>query len=344
MKSKIRTAFSKGVYYSGATMLASKLKNKKVLILAYHRVLDLNSSFLFDSSLVSASRLNFESQMKFLSKNYNVISLEEFVKIHNLKKPFPKNTVVITFDDGYEDFYKFAYPVLKKYDLPATVYLTTGAVDEGKVFWWDNVAYIINKTKINNVTLDGFGTFDFKNKTRAIKKINERLKNISDAKKLRVIKELGLKLNVKPLRKCKHLDWKQIRIMQKNNISFGAHTVNHPILTNISLKDAEKEIILSKELIEKELKTKINFFAYPNGHKADFNENIIKILKRNGFVCATTYIPGWCDSNSDLFELNRVFVRYEDDNKLFFNKLTGLDIYLGKIDRLINSSKRGRKE
>jgi len=334
----IRKLISNIVYYSGLNYIFWKLKNKHILILAYHRVLNLDDRFKLDPTLVSASVSNFKKQMEYLSRNYNVISIDQFYsKIGSPKK----NSVIITFDDGYIDNYTNAYPILKKYNLPATIYLSTNAVDNKEILWWDKVSFMIKNTKESSLILPGHVNYDLKNKGKALRRIARDLKELKEEKKLMLIADMEKILKVKVKRaKNLFLSWNQINEMKKNNISFGAHTVSHPILTNISSKKAEMEIVNSKKLIEKKIKSKVIHFSYPNGHVSDFNNHIISILKKNNFNTSVTYIPGWNKKSTNPYKLNRIFVRYEDDMILFKNKLIGLDIIFGKIYRFFVKNKR----
>ncbi len=102
------------------------LKPKYVVpILMYHSI---NQGG--DKSSLCVSEKNFAGQMRFLRKHkYNVISLNEFVQGKINHDIFARNTVVITFDDGYEDNFSAAYPILKKYNLPATMFVVVNAID-----------------------------------------------------------------------------------------------------------------------------------------------------------------------------------------------------------------------
>ena len=102
------------------------------------------------------------------------------------------------------------------------------------------------------------------------------------------------------------LSWDEIRVMSWHNISFGAHTVTHPILTRMPLAEAAEEIITSKKTIEKQLQTPIKLFAYPNGSCDDFNDSIKKVLRDAGFLCAVTTIWGTNIVHTDPFELKRI--------------------------------------
>lgn len=310
----------------------AKAFRSKALILAYHRVLDTNEDFDLDKSLISASVKNFKEQMKYLAKNYNVISLEEFLLTpkNNLKE----NTVIITFDDGYGDFYKNAYPILKKNKLPATVFLTTGFVGKKHVFWWDEIAFMIKHTKKKRLELAGIGEINLGSE-KSLNKLKAHLKRVADAQKKIDLKRISEQLKVKFPKKQLSLNWTEVREMAKNNISFGAHTVNHPILSKISEKEQEQEILASKRDIEKKLNKRIETFCYPNGHKGDYTEGTIRIIKKAGFKAAVTYHPGWADKSDNDFEIPRIFVLQEDDLSLFKNKLEGADVIIGKVHRLL---------
>lgn len=113
-------------------MLASVLAGKyTITILMYHRVKDEISKEM------SLPQINFNWQMDYLeSNNYNVISMDEALDIMT-SGPIEGRYVVLTFDDGYEDFYSNAYPILKKHNFHSTVYIVPGFIETNKTFWWD---------------------------------------------------------------------------------------------------------------------------------------------------------------------------------------------------------------
>jgi len=96
-------------------------KNHAVPVIMYHSI---NYSDTKDSSVVSPE--SFERQMSYLHKNgYNVISLDDYVTSVGKNRILPRNTVVLTFDDGYEDNDRFAYKILQKYNFPATIFMSS---------------------------------------------------------------------------------------------------------------------------------------------------------------------------------------------------------------------------
>ncbi|KYK27621.1 hypothetical protein AYK20_02520 [Thermoplasmatales archaeon SG8-52-1] len=288
-------------------LLKSNIK-PYVAILCYHRVGNTKDRWAIDTTDI----IDFEKEMRYLSKTHKILSLEEMARIIKGNKNLPKRGVVVTFDDGYKDNYTNAFPILKKYNIPATIFLTTGNIDNGKLFWWDKLEYILSNTKIKSFDLGEFGSIfppSNKNKLKTLDEITIRFTKIPEDKKNDLIDKLVKNSDVdfpKNLGKDIIMSWDEVKQMDEGGINFGAHTVTHPILTKIPLNQAKKEIINSKRDIEKRLNKPVNIFSYPNGHADDYNQDIKTILKENGFICATTIIPKMVNNNSDLFELGRI--------------------------------------
>lgn len=104
-------------------------------ILNYHRVNDFEDPFTIDS--VAAK--DFDAQMRYISKQYHILSMEDIYHTINQGGNLPPGCLAITFDDGYADNYTFAWPILKKYGLPATIFLTAGCIDTRTPLWFDQV-------------------------------------------------------------------------------------------------------------------------------------------------------------------------------------------------------------
>ena len=101
------------------------------------------------------------------------------------------------------------------------------------------------------------------------------------------------------------LSWDDIKIMYANGISFGSHTVTHPIMSKISPEQAMWEIYESKKIIESHLGSPVRTFAYPNGKEEDFDHTTKALLQDAGYICALTTIFGTNAYGHDLFALRR---------------------------------------
>lgn len=266
------------------------IKKSQIAILMYHRVSPRRDNW----SLEPLSPQSFERQMKYFSRNFEILPLDRLAKLIINRRPLPERAVVMTFDDGYKDNYHYAYPILNKYNIPATIFLTTGLIGTGDLFWWDKVGYIIQHTGLDEIHLKQFGLFSLrseKEKSRAKSAVIEGLKRLPGEEKDLFISDLletsGEEIP-DDLGEELILSWDEIREMSCDGIAFGAHTVNHPILTNLPLDQAKREIIQSKKDIEKNIGHRVNAFSYPNG---DFNPDIAELVRTSGFECAVAVSP-----------------------------------------------------
>ena len=221
------------------------------------------------------------------------------------------NTVIVTFDDGYESNYRENFPILRELQIPATGFLTPGLIGTDQLFWWDQVTFALNHTRKKRLVLDGgdwaLGTQIHKDK--AAGSLLLRLKKLPEREKQQMVERVMSCLEVNPERlgQSKRLmDWAQVRQMNAAGIDFGAHTVSHAILTRIPAHEARREIEDSKAIIEQQLGRAVEFFCYPNGEQSDFDEEIKNLVRQAGFRCALTTVPGTAGLDCDLFALKRM--------------------------------------
>jgi peptidoglycan/xylan/chitin deacetylase (PgdA/CDA1 family) len=310
--------------------LRRKLTGSQVGILLYHRVGPQNDNW----SLKPLSPQSFEKQMEYFYRNYEILPLDRLVQYIQQGKPLREKAVVITFDDGYKDNYLYAYPILKKYHIPATIFLTTGHIGSSKLFWFDEVSYVIQLTPLNQLEFDELGSYPLRTETdkfHASHIIIKRLKKLPEERKRGLIKKLINTCRVDipaNLGKELFLSWGEIGEMHNDGVAFGAHSVNHPILTNLPLEEAKREILRSKKDIEENLGQSVTAFSYPNGN---FNSEIVKFIK-DGFTCAVASgISKLITLKDNPYELDRILAP-EDFNK-FRVALSGLyqDLRTGRL-------------
>lgn len=283
-----------------------KLSRSQVAILAFHRVCPESAR---EEYLAPMNPENFERQIEYLHRNFRILSLDELVESIQCKKCLPDKAVVVTFDDGYKDNYLYAYPILRKYHIPATIFLITGCVDKGKLFWWDEVAYIVEHTSITHLDLSNLGVYSLQSefqKSCVKSVVINKLKGLPEKKKNLLIERLRNLCRVEiPSDVVKRLvlSWNDIEEMHGSGIRFGAHTVNHPILTQLPSEQAKTEILQSKKDIEEKLETEVTSFSYPNG---DFSSGIAELVRKSGFTNAVTLVEKLTSSADCIFKLNRI--------------------------------------
>lgn len=269
-----------------------KIFGRHIVIFVYHRVCPGKGNF----PVSNICPKEFEKQIRYLKENFKIYSLEKLINVledNQINKKESENIAVITFDDGYKDNYIYAYPILKKYQIPASIFLVVKYIGKAKLFWWDKIEYIIYHSKKREMNIPNFGKLsitDNKKKLYCILFLLKKLKKMSNDLMDKYIDELQNICHVtipSDLGEKMILSWDEIYEMKNNGISFGAHTLTHANLTNMNLEEAEKEISHSKAMIEAKLKGDVISFAYPYGSKL-FNHGVSKLLEKNGFVCAVT--------------------------------------------------------
>jgi peptidoglycan/xylan/chitin deacetylase (PgdA/CDA1 family) len=277
-----------------------------VQILTYHRV---NNEF--DPYFPAVPPAVFAEQMEYLASHFSVCSLTEAVT-RLQARDVPDNVVVITFDDGYRDNYVHAFPILRKFSIPATIFLATSSIGSGTLLWHDRVFTAFRETR--EFVLREYGK---DHRSYPLRSVQERLfaqqevlrflRSLDDHDRTKWINCLVTDLKVEEGKRRLNLmlSWDEVREMHKHGISFGSHTVTHAILSKMSIEAVKREIYESQKIIAQQLGVIPTTFAYPNGSQADFTQVTKEILQDAGYICAVTTVFGTNESGQDLFELRR---------------------------------------
>jgi len=289
--------------------LSRRMRAPRIPILTYHRIGDTHLPW----QIAPISTRDFKIEIDYLKNNYEIVSLSAVVTSLKNGLPLPRNGLAITFDGYYKDNFLNAYPILKKYHIPAALFLFTGSMDSRELFWEDKLRYSIWQSNYKSLDIQGEGVYNLDSadaRRCAATNIIRKLKKIPLAQKEIIIQNclqstgtaIGPDLGKEAI-----LTWDEVREMGANGFEIGAHTVSHPILSKIPLDQAEWEITESKRRIEEEINKKINLFAYPNGGPEDYNADIIQILKKTGFSGALINSPpGFVTAKTDLFKVDRI--------------------------------------
>ena len=149
-------AFKHVWHHAGLAGFARRLRGRRGAILRYHSVTDDEAATLgyLDSGLMVTAAA-FESQLRYVKRHYTVVPLDELVERIHAGRALPRRAAAITFDDGYRDNYTRAYRLLRAEGLPATFYVTTGALDGGPPLWTAKLRYMVRTTTRERVILPG---------------------------------------------------------------------------------------------------------------------------------------------------------------------------------------------
>jgi peptidoglycan/xylan/chitin deacetylase (PgdA/CDA1 family) len=300
----------------------------KCAVLLYHKVDDKN----YDYFNLSVSIKNFDAQIKFLKQNYHILNHQEFHDFLDEKISIPKNSVFITFDDGYKNNYINALPILEKHKVHALFYISTGNISTNRLFWWDVLEKIFVEKKFalpkfENTLLNEFFIYNeysnlainnqldyFRSK---ILKLEFSLRDI-------IIFKLLEETNVELLNN-QSLDFLMsedeiINFSKSEFVSIGAHTINHPFLSSENLDIQFKEIYNSKLQLEHMLNKKIVDFSFPYGTSDSFLNKTRLLSNIIGFKYVASNEPGLVNRCIDKYSFPR-FVITNTEINIFKDKI-----------------------
>jgi len=204
-------------------------------------------------------------------------------------------------DDGFEDQARIGVPVFQEFGCPVTIFLITGMLDQQLWPWDDKVAYIINESREEMISVKiGDENYQLPITSKQEKKVTRR--TLQDAIKAVPFSQLNallaqlesatrISIPEAPPAKYKPLTWELVRQYEKNDVEFSAHTISHPILTKLDSETMEKEIVGSWNRVREELSNPCPIFCYPTGRYCDFGWREIKYVSKLGFLGAVSTIP-----------------------------------------------------
>ena len=277
------------------------------LVLIYHRVCDQPSPFMIDAVPATV----FDSMMKYLARHWNVLSLGAILDRLDAGDPLPPRAVAITFDDGYEDNHRFAFPILRDHNLPATFFITVDPVEARGELWFDSVLLAFQETQRARwripADLQDLPLGSTRERTTAARAALAWLKRLPDDRRRESVDGLVRELVPAPAaRDCPMLTWEQIREMAVAGMDFGSHSLSHPILSQVPAERAQREIQESKRILEERLAMRIRWFAYPNGKQEDFSPAVESFVQRAGYALALTTELGDNSTSTGRMRLRRI--------------------------------------
>ena len=357
MTPSVSRALKAALYHSlsclGICRFGRFLHRDQALILTYHGVLQKTEDGYANRNCVDARM--FDRQMAFMKRHYNVVPLADLAQWLSTGKKMLAYTAAITFDDGFRNNFSIALPILRKYRLPATVFLTTSSIGgEEMGLWTEQVDRLLQDAPIETVRIAVNGKereYHLRSRTDrevASDRVRAYLKTLPPEQRKSVMTKLleqvvaktgGTKLDMESTSKCSEfnrqtaaeveeryafLTWQQVQAMTHHQITFGSHTHTHAIMATLDEERANFELAESRRLIEERLGTPCRLFSYPNGTTADFGPREQRLLQWHGYSAAVSQIDGFNDASTDLTALRRINVGRSGHLSIFIAKISGI--------------------
>ncbi len=298
-----------------------------LVALGYHRIGRAGDS-LFDHGLWSASAEAFDEQLRFLKENYDIIQSCDLLDVQNITRG---RHVIVTFDDGYRDNYGIAYPILKSHRVPATFFVTTGFIDQPKIAWWDEISWMVRSSSKDRLPAGHWipetVAFEEPNREEAVRTLLRVYKTLplnSTEAYLDYLAQITGSGRLDPSAAADlWMTWDMIREMQAGGMHIGGHTVTHPMLSNVSHEQQEREIIGCADRIYDETGQRMVCFSYPDGGRGQVSPETRQYLAQAGVKFAFSYYGGFRTSRDwDPYDIRRVPIEADMQLELFRTTLT----------------------
>lgn len=319
-KQILKRVVTEGLHGSG--ILAQILRHRtrgRAIVLTYHRVLPMEAranSFSAEGIIVSPE--TFRRQMLFLREHMRPMTMAEFSACLSRGR-FPAAACMVTFDDGWKDNYRYAFPILRETGVPAALFVATAFIGSRRTFWQEalsRLVFEVARCERGRSAAEelGIGHACGREREDAQRTIRNWVTSLKACPQPRIEAILGLAhksaaalgLSI-PNEHCdQFLDWEDLLEMQSSGtFSIGSHCSSHTPLTKLTSAAARAELRESRSTIARHLNARPDFLAYPNG---DADESVVEAAMAEGYVTAFTTERGYVSSADPRLTLRRINV------------------------------------
>ncbi len=326
------------LYYSGLVQLVRwwiQYSRRSLVILTYHNAIggDLRAHILH------------------LRRHYRLLPLK--TALEELYMPYKKGSqrkdrrppLVLTFDDGYRDNYINGFKLARDLQVPLTIFLIPGYIESGSRFWWLEGDQLVAQALASEATIEGrtYHLDDLKEREVLAQAIDARVRYatsvsereaflVSVRETLREPHEMTSKEDT-----LQPLTWAEVKEMEKSGwISFGAHTMHHPILAYLSdPAEVQYEVSESRAMLERQLQHPVRTFAYPVGQLEHIGEHARRAVQEARYDWALTTIYGFNTPQTDPYLLRRVVVDVDQHWLMVAAKASGAWKFFSRLARML---------
>jgi peptidoglycan/xylan/chitin deacetylase (PgdA/CDA1 family) len=318
-----------------------------MIILLYHRIAQPPT----DPQLLCVSPAHFAEHLEVLRRAARVVALREGLNRRSVSRD---NAVALTFDDGYADNLTQAKPLLSRFNVPATVFVTPRADAAGREFWWDELdALLLQQGRLPDevrISVDGVDrTWRLNGSAHLLPAQFEchrnwnvllpcpstrhcmylQLCNIvrplahfqQNVVMADLARRIGAERAVRPTHRALSPD-EIVELSKGSLIDVGGHTLTHPVLSARTATEQIAEISGCKSRLESIVNRAVTCFSYPYGTKRDYTDESAAFVRNAGFELACANVAGRVADQSDCCQLPRYLVR-DWDGDSFASRLEG---------------------
>lgn len=285
--------------FGGIYLLKNKTKNTAILVVFNYHSFSKYNNYIFKRGFITETgyQKRFEKQLKFIRKHYNICNPRDF---YNSKQ---QNgiSIFLTFDDGYKDNYDIAYPLLKKYSIPAAFFIVTSLPDTNDWLFHDKLRFLVQNGKIIQDEAEEVLTKLNQGediKQEFVQKVEDEWKNFEMPRLM--------------------MNWKEIKEIDNSGFIVGSHTHMHKPLLFLDSSQREEELKRSIEILSHKLNKEITHFAYPNGL---YDNDCFKMFNNSSLQFVYTTKPGINKQTDSPYEIKRIGINASDSIGIILMKM-----------------------
>lgn len=328
-KSLSKGLLNNAVDIAGVFERRAQRLNKKPcwIVITYHRVLEDDHPFdPFELGMCTRKR-DFKAQLELLKQHFDIRKANDVITACREGVPLSKPTVSITLDDGYQDNYDIALPILRELQLQATLFVATGGMGSSQMLWWDRVIYAVHQTHATSLDLSDFNIPGCDSplalspplKKQSLECLLDGLWATSHSSCSNAVEEIEQQLGVTADPQwAPRMGPDQLQAFYKAGMEIGAHSVNHHDMSQLDKNSLHHELLEPKRTLETLLGAPVTGVAYPAGRHSD---TVLEASKNAGYDYAMSTLRGFNSSplaapyaiqrmvigNNDLKDFKRCF-------------------------------------
>lgn len=293
------------------------LQGDGIAIFLFHGVIPEKRHKVRNYTNKHLERGRFVSILRSLCANGIPISMNDIVGAFLNRKELPRRAFAITFDDGFENNYSIAAPVLQDFGIPTTFYVTTDFIESNAASWIDMIEYAVEKKEKFWLKLPFLAVHalyeEIEQKHDLLEKIRDHVKNDPTIDPYKLAHDIWNQLGIPSMEVDPELDrkmsWTQLQNLSEEGLfKIGGHGHTHRILSYLEPSELEREVATSVERLRTQLGITIQHYSYPEGLASCYSSRVIDVLKEHGIVCAPSAEHGINHIGDDLFHLKRIMV------------------------------------
>jgi peptidoglycan/xylan/chitin deacetylase (PgdA/CDA1 family) len=270
-----------------------------VSILTYHHVAKHDPAYPYDPGVADAEPEQFRRQMEMLARYGTPIGVDELVRALD-GAPLPKNPVMVTFDDGYRSCHDVTLPILRAVGMRATFFVSTGYINERKLYWWERIALILSQARRTTAQITYPRSLELDRRApKANNVLTDLVKNTPNLDVKRFLDELAAAFGVEwnDELEATHandliMTWDQVRALSRAGMDVESHTRWHRVLQTLDDQQLESELAGSKADLETQLGRPVRAVAYPVGRRISHVTRIRDAVVAAGYRLGLTNASG----------------------------------------------------